>query len=174
MNTILEELTEFGELLCLKPKIKIVSPSLKDKSFFFIKNGYLQKYYSIKGKKHVFRLIESGDYCESFTVLQGEKNNYEYIETVSDTVIIKFDYQKSIIKINNSLMLSNFFKDLLSNFLFFQEKRILNFLALSPKERYKEFIETNYQKIGKYPDHIIASYLGITKETFSRFRNRKS
>ncbi|MDX1957731.1 MAG: hypothetical protein SFU98_04110 [Leptospiraceae bacterium] len=171
---ILNELNEYGKSLSFKSKTKILSPNLKEKFFFYIETGYLQQYYLIKGKKHVFRLIEPNTFCESFTILNGEVNNFEFIETVSAVNLIQYDYQKLIHIIDSNLEVSNFFRELLGDFLFFQEKRILKFLAMNPRERYEEFIRNDYQKIGKFSDNIIASYLGMTKESLSRFRNKKS
>ncbi|WP_367899146.1 Crp/Fnr family transcriptional regulator [Leptospira sp. WS58.C1] len=167
-------LKDNGEVLNLKPKSKIIKPDEFNKNFFFIKSGILYQYYIVKGKKHVFRLIEPNDFCESITILRGDKNNFEYIETITEVSLIKFDYNKLIKIMNNNLELSNFFREILEDFLYFQEIRIQKFLSLSPMERYQDFVRENYEKFGKFSDNIIASYLGMTKESLSRFRNRKS
>jgi CRP-like cAMP-binding protein len=167
-------LKEFGETVYLKPKSKIISPDISNKFFFFIKSGYLKQYYLIKGKKHVFRLIEPHDFCESITILRGDKNNFEFIETISEVCLIKYEYNKVIKFINNDLELSNYFREVMEDFLYYQEKRIQKFLSLSPKERYLDFIKEDHEKFAKFSDITIASYLGMTKESLSRFRNRKS
>ena len=79
-------LNNYGEVINLKPKNKIIRPDDFNKNFYFIKSGYLYQYYIIKGKKHVFRLIEPNNYCESISTLRGEKNNFEYIETITKLI----------------------------------------------------------------------------------------
>jgi hypothetical protein len=43
-------------------------------------------------------------------------------------------------------------------------------ISSNAKERYREFAENHPQFIQRFPLHIIASYLGITKSTLSRIR----
>jgi hypothetical protein len=38
------------------------------------------------------------------------------------------------------------------------------------EERYEEFVKSHPQFIQRFPQHQIASFLGITKETLSRVR----
>lgn len=167
-------LRNYGEVLEFKPKSKIISPDNSAKYFFYIQSGYLQQYYQIKGKKFVFRLIEPNDFCESITILRGDKNNFEFIETVSKVSLIRYDYNKVISIINTNLEVSNFFREILEDFLYAQEMRIQKFLSLKPKDRYLNFVKEDHKKFGNFSDNMIASYLGMTKESLSRFRNRKS
>lgn len=166
-------LKECLENLRFKQSSLIVSPNRSEQSFFFIKNGFLKQYYKIDDKKHVFRLIEQGDFCGSITNLYGDPNKYEFIETVSDVTLVKFDYVEAIKIINCNLELAIFFREIIEQLLYYQEKRIIKFLSLSPGERYQNFLKEDFSKFGKFSDTVLASYLGITKESFSRFRNRK-
>ncbi|MBE8724560.1 Crp/Fnr family transcriptional regulator [Flavobacterium hungaricum] len=52
------------------------------------------------------------------------------------------------------------------------QKRLSNSIALPAMERYEELLKTYPDFIQRFPQHIIASYLGITKETLSRVRNK--
>ena len=44
-------------------------------------------------------------------------------------------------------------------------------IGLSAEERYAALIKTYPEFLQRFPQHLIASYLGITKETLSRIRN---
>lgn len=46
-------------------------------------------------------------------------------------------------------------------------------LSLSPRERYQLFLKRSPQLVNKVPQKYIASYLGITPETYSRLRKQK-
>ena len=50
------------------------------------------------------------------------------------------------------------------------QKRVAS-ISLSAEERYAAFIKTYPEFLQRFPQHIIASYLGITKETLSRIRS---
>ena len=50
------------------------------------------------------------------------------------------------------------------------QKRVVSALSYSAEERYKSFFETYPEIVQRVPQHMIASYLGITPETLSRLR----
>jgi CRP-like cAMP-binding protein len=52
------------------------------------------------------------------------------------------------------------------------QKRANASVTLPAEKRYIDFANNYPAFIQRYPQHIIASYLGITKETLSRVRNK--
>ena len=50
------------------------------------------------------------------------------------------------------------------------QKRVFS-ISLSAEERLADLVKTNPEFLQRFPQHIIASYLGITKETLSRIRS---
>jgi hypothetical protein len=56
------------------------------------------------------------------------------------------------------------------NFAIAAQKRVSS-IGLSAEERYAQLIKTHPEFLQRFPQHIIASYLGITKETLSRLRS---
>jgi CRP-like cAMP-binding protein len=51
------------------------------------------------------------------------------------------------------------------------QKRVASSISLSAEERYATLIKTYPEFLQRFPQHVIASYLGITKETLSRIRS---
>ncbi|MCY1550386.1 hypothetical protein D9M68_866380 [compost metagenome] len=52
------------------------------------------------------------------------------------------------------------------------QKRLNHSISLPALERYKELLKNYPEFIQRFPQHTIASYLGISKETLSRVRNK--
>ena len=50
------------------------------------------------------------------------------------------------------------------------QKRIATIMNNSAEQRYEEFVKSHPHFIQRFPQHQIASFLGITKETLSRVR----
>ena len=48
------------------------------------------------------------------------------------------------------------------------QQRILSMLNNNPKERYEQLLELNPALFQKVPKKLIASYLGVSRETLSR------
>jgi hypothetical protein len=52
------------------------------------------------------------------------------------------------------------------------QRRTNAVVSLPADERYTDLINNYPDLVQRFPQHIIASYLGISKETLSRVRNR--
>ncbi|AEA45154.1 Crp/Fnr family transcriptional regulator [Fluviicola taffensis] len=52
------------------------------------------------------------------------------------------------------------------------QRRLSSTISNTAEKRYEEFAEHHPQFLQRFPQHIIASYLGITKETLSRIRKK--
>lgn len=52
------------------------------------------------------------------------------------------------------------------------QRRLNSTISNTAEKRYEEFAENHPQFIQRFPQHIIASFLGITKETLSRIRKQ--
>jgi len=50
------------------------------------------------------------------------------------------------------------------------EQRLMQFLTLSAEQRYLEFFEQYKELFNEVPQQLIASMLGMSPETLSRFR----
>jgi len=52
------------------------------------------------------------------------------------------------------------------------QKRITSAISFTAEKRYADFIDSHPDFLQRFPQHIIASYLGITKDTLSRVRKQ--
>jgi len=52
------------------------------------------------------------------------------------------------------------------------QRRVNSTISNTAEKRYEEFAGNHPQFIQRFPQHVIASYLGITKETLSRIRKQ--
>lgn len=50
------------------------------------------------------------------------------------------------------------------------QQRIASSISLTAEQRYNDFIHSYPELVRRFPQHIIASYLGITKDTLSRVK----
>jgi CRP-like cAMP-binding protein len=52
------------------------------------------------------------------------------------------------------------------------QRRVNASISMPADKRYEEFVRCYPLLLQRFPQHLIASYLGITKETLSRIRHR--
>lgn len=138
----------------------------------FVVKGALKKYtVDNAGKENILELyIENwwaGD-KESFMI--GTPTPY-YIDAYEDTellVITKENYTNKLSKLPFISELNNVLTDRQS----FQLMKRLHFSQTLTAEQKLDQLQNSYPEFfQRFPQHIIASYLGMTKETLSRIRS---
>jgi CRP-like cAMP-binding protein len=55
---------------------------------------------------------------------------------------------------------------------FATQRRLNATISYSAEKRYLDFTNNHPEFLQRFPQHLIASYLGITKETLSRIRKQ--
>ena len=62
---------------------------------------------------------------------------------------------------------------LMSGNLYLTRQRIFNAISTTAEEKYDEFIKTYPDILTRVPLHMVASFLGVSRETLSRIRHAK-
>jgi len=138
----------------------------------FVSKGILRSYrVDDKGHEHVFQFCPenwwTGDPGSYFTETPA-KLNIDALEDSEVILIAKQDYQQILKAIP---AFADFGKTLLERSFVASQTRIHCLISSSAEEKYQEFIKTYPNIINRVPQHMIASYLGISAETLSRVRN---
>jgi CRP-like cAMP-binding protein len=139
----------------------------------FIVKGAMRKYrVGDKGEEHVIRLyVENWWASDRESLMKGTPSNY-FIDAWENTeclIVTKTDLEDLVERIPAMM---KWFLTLDSNNAIAAQKRIEAAISLSSEERFHD-LEKNYPEfLQRFPQHIIASYLGINRETLSRIRGR--
>ncbi|MBI3510266.1 MAG: Crp/Fnr family transcriptional regulator [Bacteroidetes bacterium] len=137
---------------------------------FVVKGAMRQYIVDDKGAEHIARLsIENwwvGD-RESFTMLTPSIYNIDAWEESDVLIITKADMNQ----LNSIPAMNEMARKLDNNHAFALQKRVNASISLPAEKRYSDLENTYPEFLQRFPQHIIASYLGITKETLSRVRH---
>lgn len=139
----------------------------------FILKGALRQY-SIddKGIEHIIHFgIENWWMSdrESFTMLTPSKYN---IDAVEDSEILMITSEKMQELISKIPAMNKMIEKLNQRNVIATQKRIHDAISLTAEERYLELLNNNPVLLQRFPQNMIASYLGITPETLSRIRKK--
>ena len=137
----------------------------------FIVKGAMRKYsVDEKGAEHIVALsIENwwiGD-RESLTTSTPSKLNIDAWEDTDLLVATKDDFAT----IAPILAISEMLRELDYRHALALQKRIGANISQSAEKRYYDLVDTYPEFVNRFPQHLIASYLGVTKETLSRVRH---
>jgi CRP-like cAMP-binding protein len=140
-------------------------------SAFIVKGAMRQYSVDDKGVEHIIRLLIENWWAvdrESFVMLTPSVYN---IDAWEDTEVLLITKAGSLELLDQIPVLTQWARKLDEYHAFAAQKRLSASISFSAEKRYFDFANTYPEFLQRFPQHIIASYLGITKETLSRIRH---
>lgn len=105
----------------------------------------------------------------SFITGEPAVYNLEVLENTELLLLTNANMERMFVELPK---LERFFRILIQNSYIALQRRVTGTLTLSAEERYTNLINAYPEISSKIPQHMIASYLGITPETLSRIRKQ--
>ena len=141
----------------------------------FICKGCLRTYrVDDKGVEHILNIaIEnwwSGDRESLMTGNPAQSN----IDALEDSVVLLIEKEKFDNLCDQIPAFNNLVNNLLQKSLNASYNRIISNISYTAEEKYQNFITIRADISNRIPQHMIASYLGISAETLSRIRKQMS
>ncbi|GAA4166250.1 Crp/Fnr family transcriptional regulator [Chryseobacterium ginsenosidimutans] len=141
----------------------------------FISSGLL-KTFSVdhKGQEHIMNFSPENHWAgdrESLTTGTPSEFNIVALENSEIVLIEKEDFDIICKQIPQFYRMAN---EILHRSFLASQKRIHANISLSIEEKYQDFIHKYPSVINRIPQHMIASYLGISAETLSRIRSQSA
>lgn len=141
----------------------------------FVEKGGLFSYSTTeKGTTNVVQFAFEGWWMAdlySFLTHQPSKLTIEALEE-SELLILRADNFQPLLADVPSM--ESYFRILYQNAYVALQRRVEATIGLSAEERYKRFMEEDAHLLLRVPQHLIASFLGVTPETLSRIRKQVS
>jgi CRP-like cAMP-binding protein len=141
----------------------------------FIEKGILRSYtIDEKGVEHILQFAVEGWWiADLYSFLTDEPSNYT-IDAIEDAEILLINKFSWNLLMQDIPQFEHYFRILLQNHLIATQRRLMQSMSESAEEKYVKFTKTFPDCTQRLPQHMIASYLGITRETLSRLRKQMS
>ncbi|HET6539950.1 MAG TPA: Crp/Fnr family transcriptional regulator [Chryseolinea sp.] len=176
---VADEQFEFIKALFIPKKVKKGEFLLRagDKAMYgmFVASGCLRTYtIDNKGKEHILQFSPEDWWTGDMNSLVNDLPSQYFIDAIEDSQVLLFD-DASLQKLNKYIPeTAAMYEAALKKSLVAKSQRIISSLTATAEERYDEFLKKYPSLIQRVPQHMIASYLGVSPETVSRIRKQQS
>jgi len=145
-----------------------------DNYLYFISSGAIRKYYLVQGKEHCVDFRFENQFVSSYASFLTGRPSRQYMEALEDSVLVCMSFA-SLQNLYGSSKTGEKLGRLQAEGLFIEKELHEESLMLdSPDERYKRLLATKPNWLLRIPSYMIASYLNMTPETYSRVKTRNA
>jgi len=139
----------------------------------FVEKGMLRTYtIDDKGNEPILQFSFEGWWVSDlYSFLTDEPSNYN-IEAVEDCELLMITRPSWDMMLGKVPALERYFRILVQNNLIATQRRLMGSISETAQEKYTKLINGFPGCLQRVPQHMIASYLGITPETLSRIRGQ--
>ncbi|PIF45862.1 CRP-like cAMP-binding protein [Chryseobacterium sp. 52] len=141
---------------------------------YFILSGCVKSYYTdTNGKVHIILFGAKDWWITDYEAYYYQKTASLNIDCVEDTEVLLLSSENREKLCRELHKVEHFFRKKTNRRNVALQNRILTLLSSSVKERYEKFLSDYPDLVQKLPKHILASYLGVSRETLSRLYTAK-
>jgi CRP-like cAMP-binding protein len=159
------------EVRQFKKKELISRPDEIEDYLNFVTKGLARKFY-LRGKEEInVQISTEGHIIHSEESFHSRLPSEYTVEAIEPTTVVSITYE-NLEKVYSNYPKMERLGRLVTIFsLVIKDKRQMNLIRLSPRDRFIDFIHKNPELLQRVPQKYLASYLNIQPETFSRFKH---
>ena len=139
----------------------------------FVEKGALRAYVlDEKGEEHITAFaLEGWAISDLPSFMKGDPAalNIDALEDCELVLISKAAHDELLIKLPKY---ETYMRIMVTNAYIALQKRMTSMISLPLEERYTAFTQMHQHLLQRVPQHMIASFMGLSPETLSRVRNR--
>ena len=141
----------------------------------FVASGFLRSYViDMKGKEHIIQFApENWWISDKSGMTEGAKATF-FIDAIEDSELLLMERSGHMTLMKDVPAYAASFQEGMQKRGAVKDKRIMQSLSSTAEERYNDFIATYPSIVQRVPQHMLASFLGITPETVSRIRKQQT
>ena len=137
----------------------------------FVGKGLLRSYaIDDKGSEHILQFAFEGWWTADLSSFFTDEPSLFNIEALEDSELLMITRPTWESLLDKLPAIERYFRILIQNSLIATQRRLLGSLSETAEQKYLKFIKAYPESVQRIPQHMIASYLGITRETLSRLR----
>ena len=141
----------------------------------FVAKGCMRSYVvDNKGKEHIVQFAPETWWISDTNSLLHHVPSLYFVDAIEDSDILLLDLASHKKLMAELPGFAASFQSGIQKHTATKDKRIISSLTSTAEERYENFLNTYPSIAQRVPQHMLASYLGVSPETLSRVRKKRS
>ena len=158
----------------LKKRQFIIQPNFVDRHKYFVIEGAIRAYVvDEKGVEHTVQLAIDEWWISDYNSYLFQQPASMFVVAMEDCQVLKISYEDENRLKAAQPKFETFFRMMAERGVAFMQRKFISAIIGTAEERYAQFLELYPQMINRFPQYVIASYLNMTTEFFSKIRNQK-
>jgi len=139
---------------------------------FVVKGSFRLFRLSADGEEHVMRFAIENWWISDFTSFMSGQPSLCYIEAIENSELIRFTKEKWDYLLEAAPNFKQIIDNLTARNFEAHQNRIYSNISETAEVRYENFVQQYPTLYNRIPLYMIASFLGLTRETLSRVRKQ--
>lgn len=144
------------------------------RSFYFVEKGHLRTYYDKEGTIINLHFTFENDFTSNLKSFRDRSPSELVIEAGEEAAVWIFNIRQLAIQLGDHPQISRFVRRLALRLLLASEEHSKLFKIYNATERYHYIEKHQPQLLQRISLSQLSSYLGVTRETLSRIRGKRS
>jgi CRP-like cAMP-binding protein len=137
----------------------------------FILQGCFRSVKELDGEERTFDFSIEQEFVTNYYSILSQKPSEVNIIAVEDSIVVCADAAKLLALFDSSAAWQKIGRRLAEYAACYYSERLISSFYETPKIRFERLMNTTPELFLRIPHHVLANYLGMTKETLSRLRN---
>ncbi|MTI39220.1 Crp/Fnr family transcriptional regulator [Fulvivirga lutimaris] len=138
--------------------------------FYFVYDGVLRLYAAKDGEEINAGFTYNNDFSGEYASFLSQEPTEFYIQAITDCSLLRISYKNLMYMFDELKCIERFGRQFNAKILIDMAKRQLESRSFTAEEKYKRLLTQSPHILQLVPQKHLASYLGMTPETFSRLR----
>lgn len=167
----LSELLDYFEVQRFEKKTVLLHQGEIDNYINLVVRGMIRKIITLPDRKVTLQIATEGHLIQSDISFNTRLPSEVSLETMESCIVIRCSYENMNIMLQKHPWTEKFGRQMVTQMALRKDIRFRNQLKTTPRQRFLNYVQDHPDMMNRVPQKILASYLNIKPETFSRLKH---